>query len=307
MTKQESAAIAYLRCISVAFILVCHILQGLQNQWYTVFNIGVQIFFILSGFLYGKKYIKDVFNWYKNRMIRILIPFYIYLFFAISVVLLFSDQSIRPIQYIYYLFNIQGFDWGVISGLGHLWFLSWLMICYLLTPILQYFAEEKKKYAIYILLATLVMLGICCNTFFFWILLYVTSFFVSKYSIVSHKVFVGVVTLIAITTIMLFSWDRGLKYSILFHFIVALFIVILTMVLSKRLNHRSISNPLIRFIDNYSYEIYITHHLITLGYFSMLNLTASLPFNVLLIIVCTLLQAYVLKKVSNWIIRAINL
>ena len=86
INKTESVAISWLRTSSVILIVLCHILQGMDNNWAWVFNIGVQIFFILSGYLYGKKTIYDNGKWYIRRAFRILTPFYLYLLFALSVI-----------------------------------------------------------------------------------------------------------------------------------------------------------------------------------------------------------------------------
>ena len=44
-------------------IVTCHFMQSLGNHWAWVFNIGVQVFLLMSGFLYGymryKVHVKD--------------------------------------------------------------------------------------------------------------------------------------------------------------------------------------------------------------------------------------------------------
>ncbi len=52
-SRSESVAISYLRAISVLLIIVCHICQSYDTGWEYILNIGVQIFFILSGLLHG--------------------------------------------------------------------------------------------------------------------------------------------------------------------------------------------------------------------------------------------------------------
>lgn len=60
-------SISYFRFIAMCFIVLCHIMQrdvfstsiaGANIKWAFWFNIGVQMFLFLSGYLYGKKDIK---------------------------------------------------------------------------------------------------------------------------------------------------------------------------------------------------------------------------------------------------------
>jgi hypothetical protein len=53
--SERSASIAYVRLFAMLCILTCHIFQTLGNELAWWFNIGVQIFLFISGFLYGQK------------------------------------------------------------------------------------------------------------------------------------------------------------------------------------------------------------------------------------------------------------
>lgn len=60
ITKSSSSGITWLRALSMISIVICHLAQFYQNNMSQVFNVGVQIFIIISGFLYGCKTIE---NW----------------------------------------------------------------------------------------------------------------------------------------------------------------------------------------------------------------------------------------------------
>ena len=111
----ESHAIALLRGYSVIMIVLCHILQGLHNHWAWVLNIGVQIFFILSGYLYGKKEIIEAKSWYVQRAIKILSPFYLYVFFAILTILFWHPEMLSWKKNLFYAFNLQGIGGGIMG------------------------------------------------------------------------------------------------------------------------------------------------------------------------------------------------
>lgn len=110
-----------------------------------IFNIGVPIFFILSGYLHGQKSApKNRLKWYGRKLRRLLLPLYIflailaafYLFTGLSIDLSIWWQTIVP---------ICGLTQKYIPGCGQLWFLTHLLICYLLTPLLQEHARLKKR------------------------------------------------------------------------------------------------------------------------------------------------------------------
>ena len=84
MTKEQSFSIRIIRVLSTLMIFVCHFLQGLSNDWAYIFNIGVQLFFLISGFLYGKKGVVKVDGFIKSRFGKVYLPYIV--FFAIVVI-----------------------------------------------------------------------------------------------------------------------------------------------------------------------------------------------------------------------------
>lgn len=59
LAPSESVAISYLRVLSLMAIVVCHFLQYLDSRWAWVLNLAVQVFFFISGYLYGHKTVTD--------------------------------------------------------------------------------------------------------------------------------------------------------------------------------------------------------------------------------------------------------
>ena len=104
----ESKCLSLLRCLSVIMIVSCHILQGLGNDWAWIFNIGVQIFFIISSYLYGRKLIEDSISWYKKRSIKILTPYYIYIIFVSIVISIWQPNVFSWKQEMTYFTDLQG-------------------------------------------------------------------------------------------------------------------------------------------------------------------------------------------------------
>jgi peptidoglycan/LPS O-acetylase OafA/YrhL len=73
----RNSVISLIRLLSMLMIISCHIMQyyDLELAWW--FNVGVQIFLCISGFLYGQKNIDNVTDFYNKRLKKILIPYYV--------------------------------------------------------------------------------------------------------------------------------------------------------------------------------------------------------------------------------------
>ena len=75
MRRDYDYSISFVRVCAMFFIMICHV--GSRFNLEVVgqfFNVGVPIFFLISGFLYGGKEITDAKQWLSKRLIRIYIP-----------------------------------------------------------------------------------------------------------------------------------------------------------------------------------------------------------------------------------------
>jgi len=137
INKIDSFAISVIRVTATIFIFLCHFAQEMPSHMIKamgqIFNVGVVIFFFISGYLYGRKHIYSFRKWFTKRYFKINIPIVLFIFSLLFVTFNFNVKS-----FFCYMLNLQGFlGEYVIQGAGHLWFVSVLMLCYLITPILQ--------------------------------------------------------------------------------------------------------------------------------------------------------------------------
>lgn len=133
-----------IRLVALILIIFCHIFEKVganQGKDYLVitgnlFSVGVQVFLILSGYLYGSR--KNIFEkigrWdfiIKNTK-KVLLNYYIYLIlFAIPVYYVLKPESITGQS----LWKVLTFS-GTIKGINHFWYIPYIIACYIFTPMI---------------------------------------------------------------------------------------------------------------------------------------------------------------------------
>lgn len=301
ISVQQSELVSLLRVISVLLIVSCHVMQGLSNHWAWVLNIGVQVFFCISAFLFGKRDIVNPLSWLKQRACKILIPYYVYMFIVSGVIILFSYEVFSLKTELSCLLLLQGV-WGGYECVNHLWFLTWIMVCYLLTPLLQYVNSKSVLVASFLSL-TLIALSVISirSTYLF---LYCIMYLISKNGIEGKKWLLFLCLLLSVITLFFFSWDKvsdmGSLYSIVFHIVIGLSFFLLVLNIGDERFVSFVSKLKIKgVLDKYSYEIYLTHHIVIIGTFSLLYVCESLLVSLTLIIIAILIQSIIIKKLST--------
>lgn len=309
--QQESIAVSYLRVLALISIVTCHFLQALENHWAWVLNIGVQVFFLISGYLYGHKEIKNWPNWYFKRIKRIYIPF-------ITVVIAFTPfyfyvagLDIHSLgELVCYITCTQWPGGGSFYGFGHLWFVSAILICYLSTPILQ---SLRRVAPIIVILLTgyglfeFIVLRYSVP-FFEALFIYAMGYFYTnigrKLKIFSFSFFLVVAMLVTFSI----SWQQILEthsiYNRLFHIFVGISFSLVFIVCISTIKHIRLIKP-VKFLSKYSYQIYLLHHPFILGYFSLISLTQWASLNILIILSVTISSSILLSEVNDFILKKI--
>ena len=72
-----NVSVSIARVISMVSILFAHLFTWLQIYTYQLFSVGVNVFLIISGYLYGNKLIPSKREFFLGRLKRVLVPFYI--------------------------------------------------------------------------------------------------------------------------------------------------------------------------------------------------------------------------------------
>lgn len=339
--KEKDYSISLLRMLAVISIIFCHsfeysssifvdkgwILESIGNYLAN----GVQVFLIISSFLYGAKSKKNLFSDSKTRIkfllknsLKILKDYWVYCLLVIFPVYYLKESIIlikREVLGILVTSN-------VIDGVHHLWFIPYILFCYFLTPYLydikEYLKSKSKKGFITGVIFVLFIIIIFSYFFKFyfipeWICCYVIGFFmIDIISLLDYneknilKIFI-LFNFVVLNILRyycnyinpnLFSREITIKltqWSQVFFAIVSFFIVYKREILSKKLK------KILDFSDKYSYDIYLAHMIYVKGALSVIFLTKFLILNYLVATLLSVVSGIILYHSCRKIEKLISL
>lgn len=204
LTKRESDALNLLRWTSTVAIVVCHLLQASGSDWCWVFNIGVQVFFFLSGFLYGGRRIAGIKKFYVGRLLKIYLPYALWIAVAIGLLVVFSPGSVTPLGVVK-----QALMRSSLPGLAHTWFMYVIMVCYLWLPAVDRLVSRSA-------VAGLLTLGLVFGLLFtfsyaalyVWVALYYAGYLCGRYRAIVPYVFAA-----ACVALAALLWSEGFSLA----------------------------------------------------------------------------------------------
>lgn len=325
--KERYDEIVLLHLIGAIMILACHFFQKEHIAVLgELFISGVPLFLFISGFLAG---LKSRINklWLKKRAIRILTPFYLWVI-PCMLSLWISDHSlIKGSQVFFILTNMQGLNYiywksesySAVLGLGHLWFTTEIMVCYLLVPIFNKLVNKKqKKHAwffimgivILIVQPLLIQMGIQSS----YIITFFLGYLISKIGCeitnrLLASVTLGVVIITALRFVLMKIIDGTNYYNRYFALIsaavIGIWIFLFVFWISTRM-HTFIkclsANKYIAFLSKISFEIYIVHFWFLEGKWQISNYIKNVIFSDFIVIILTIIFASSLHFISQKIV-----
>lgn len=308
----KNEAISLIRLLSMLMIISCHIMQyyDLELAWW--FNVGVQIFLCISGYLYGHKNIHNATNFYNKRLKKILIPYYLVFISFGMIEFIFARDA----------FSIKDFVLGMVlcsrlKGAGHLWFIPTILMCYLITPLLQGYRNKyingERTIMIFSVLGVIITSILVKGFTTFnpaWICCYVIGYALGmneKGEYISEKVLTIITGIIAIVGNALqiycdyianmdFTGFGIIKnYN---HLMLGVFIFLLLKIIFEKVDLKK-AQKLLKLSDDYSFEVYLVHQLVILGPFSLLALTNNALLNILITSFGICLLTFLLKMTER--------
>lgn len=321
----KSNSISVIRCLAMCMIVSCHFMQGLDNELAVWLNIGVQIFLCMSGYLYGRKNIESVMQWYVKQYIKIMKPMWILLTVLIAVKLIgkFGDVSLIAAGLSY--LGVAGF--GTIPELSHTWFITYILLCYLITPLLQQIDVAEGNKTICSVFKLMMVIGVLevlylsrlINFLPQYVACYIVGYYMSRREEKSGDIYernrlVAIFCILAIVTLpfRLFLQYGSLSIKgemmeyLVNHIIewhhsllgVAIFFCML-IIFDKCKVQRS---KFIRFFEKHSYCIYLVHQIFIMNTFSLLSVTDCFVLNICMILLVIVISAVLLE----WMQRRIG-
>ncbi len=326
--RNRNISIQFIKVIAMLMIITDHILCmvsfPMQPVIVQVTNSGVFIFLFISGYLFGQKQVTDWKKWSYKRFTRIFIPLWIFMVVDFIVEALVLNNF--DIKYVFiYAFNLQGIL-GVTYPSNTLWFLTLIMICYIITPFLQYIKNKKLniKYGIMtimmiviaqIVLAYITDIGMVAGHTLSWCILAVSVYIIGYF--IGNKILndsINYKRIVTITIITFFATIIGLlsqKYLdgtviynrvIIYYAMLVIDLWICTAVYKLAMyikNTKLIS--VLNHADGISYEFYIVHQLI------IVTITSKIleRFGVVSYIISSLVLAYLGAILLHWICEKI--
>ena len=284
---EKDYSISCVRFIAMIFIVVCHMMQkdnfatnigGASIEWAFWFNIGVQMFLFISGYLYGKKKSIDIVRFYKKCFSKILIDYYIFILIILIITFFLPLLEIDSDGVV----GLLTFS-GTINGLGHLWFVPTILFCYLLTPIFFSIinAFDKKsdvrfwiESALLLLIMQIVMMRLFKSFSPVWMNNFVLGMIYSRLEMRGKKnsyLFAVVTFVLCIVIIPVqFRLDYWLHAeftgtaAVLYDYFCAyghvfggIFLTIIIRFFFNKLKKRA--HPVLEWSDKYNYDVYLTH------------------------------------------------
>ncbi len=316
--------ITILHVIACMMILLCHFFQDAKLSGLgEIFLSGLSLFFIISGFLTGLKPITDGY-WVKCRLKRILIPYYMALVIFLLAIYCFTDEFrlwdaahlisvTQGLNYIYWPYH----GYGALSGLGHLWYITVILLCFVLTPVLNKvynrinFGLEQWYIAIAVLICIVQPLLISVGIQSSYIISFLIGFIFAKFNYnVTLKRWFCVGGIFVLISVIRLAGRHYIDGTIMYDRYIALvsqgamgFMVFATVFMFGSLAKNRIRaiarSGVVLLIASVIYEIYLLHYFFLRGPWPIKNYVDNIVIADILVAILSISVGLVLSKANK--------
>lgn len=312
---QKDSSIVYIRVCAMWMILGCHLMEQFQHPLAHIsamfLNVGVELFLLISAYLYGQRKIHmKIIPWYKKRFYRIVAPYYVFLGLLLCIYM-FQGLQIDVFHWCVQFLLLQGFQ-IYVWGAEHLWFLTVLLFCYLLTPLLEWcedkFSPRKKLicFGISIVAQSFATVYISTQLGRYWLLI---NFYVICYELGARQFKCRTIKHVAVAALLgLFSiagrligkicFDETVFYNVFISGITHCMLAISIFEILQFLAPKN-AGKFITFFDSISYEVYLVHYMLIIGPISLFHYTDYFIVNIGIILVTTVAIACLINLITK--------
>ncbi|WP_028469767.1 acyltransferase family protein [Neptunomonas japonica] len=272
---------------------------------FTYGGLGVQLFFIISGFviLVSLHHSKDIFYFYISRFSRLYPPYWFAVCFSSLVVILSGKyleltdflMNLTMFQYFFSIDDIDGVYWTLRVELT---FYFWVSIFYF------FLTKNNFKFILIVWLLASLVIPFINNTYEIYnsfplfkvfdrlFMLQFTPFFLSGIAFYYYKNEVGFrYSLFVILLCLLVVYvNDSIKYTI----VLLLIDIIVFLVLNERM--KFLNNKFFLFMGSISYSLYLIHQLFGYYLIGFLSEYIMIELSILITIFVVVFIAYVVKE-----------
>lgn len=317
--SEKRTDISLCRVFATILILLCHIVK-----YYTFipgyqilpqfFNVGVYIFIIISGYLYGMRKEKkiSISLFYQTRLRKIVVPVLIW-----ELVVFWFDKNSGLYNFVSVLLSVQGAKWistniPIVDGgemMAHTWFVTVILICYLLIPIIKRIPNTKRCFVntIIIIWSVAIVFSLFSINIFYFIAFITSYFYAGSQLDKRHHNKINLIIIMFVSVLVrVVGWklfDNSPFYSFtlvnMTQIILAfsMLVIIKEATASNQLFTKIGNSKVIGWLDKNSYYIYIVHY----GIIPFIYTNFSLQSASLLFCLSTFILTIILSKTDRFI------
>lgn len=327
--------ITLLHIMGALMIFMCHCLQQAGNSLSEMFITGTQLFLLVAGYLVGSGEYQDFSFWLKRKFRRILIPYYqvllvvLVLNFATS--MLGYGKAASIYQALVPMFCLQGlqgylltvsFQYCAINGIGHLWYITIILICFCLTPIFKKIISlpvMQKNISWFVVVSVLFPCLLFCNIQINYLLMFLLGMYIREQMHrggVSRRLStVSMFILLMLRVCLKFyppiraSWLYERYIVLLFGDAIAIWLFLMVFDIKNRFPNairRFVSIKPIQMFDSITYEFYLIHYIVLRGDFAINKFwTGSYISADIIAFLVTIILAFALKISTRFLAKTV--
>ena len=325
--KSFNPAISFVRVVAMLSIIVGHICTEYRINTFQFGGIGVEIFLFISGYLYGTREINNYVQWGIKRWKRLIPP----LWYAVAIctfVTILMGASMKWTVILTYIFCAQGIGRIVIKnrmqtllGMGQTWFLTILVVCYILMLLLKKFPKIEKHIdehrGLYVLGSVFLQITLCyVGIQIVYFLQFFIGYFLSKKDTdQTQNAWVNRRSVVALMVASIISagvrlWtNRCIDGTILYDRVVARWsfciisiwlISIMVLVCKKEWAERMVKSRIWALIDIMSYPLFLAHYMFLTGEMKVMNWLNGIAVQLIAFCFLTFIVAVCITLLTEW-------
>lgn len=298
-------------------IVSCHICQfyDLVAAWWL--NVGVQVFLVISGYIFGLRPTPGApVEWFAKRFRRIYVPYLLTLVLLIMMNLVFDGAVLGRHELLAALCLRSG---SVPNG-THLWYVSVILLCYLVTPVLGWVERKSSPWLLLPLAIAASVVGWLLVPSGWWVCVYVLGFAMGRFVLrgVGDSTVMRRCALLSGGALCLSLVPCALQ-PVFGHWVdsagyigghvsggVFVFCLVRLLAGGTAFEPPAWLATTLRLSDEYSYEVYLVHQIVILGAFSVFAAMPLVP-GVAVVVVWSVVAAFVVHGVSGLILKRIEI